>query len=70
MYPIQFGVNLVLLDKNKINTVMNFNKFTNLTKNVWRLDDNDNESNNLIYTLNKNHKKLYLVEILTSTHTN
>ena len=44
---IQFGDNLVLLDKNKINSVMNFNKFTNLTKNVWRLD----ETNNLIYPL-------------------
>ena len=61
---IQFGDNLILFDKSLVDIVINFSKFTNLTKNIWRID----ETNNLIYTLNKNQKKLYLTKIVTNTH--
>ena len=54
---------LVIFDKSKIDIVMNTNEYTHLTKNVWRMDP----GNQMLYTLNRNNSKFYLVELLTNT---
>ena len=62
IYSIYFGYQniLLIIDKHCKNIIEYTKKYTNLEKNIWKLDN----KNKQIYTMGINNKKLLLQELL------